>query len=207
MLNSLAITAITNILLASEVLFLAGKLVCKNPIKEKASFYWSLAFFTVGISALIGGIDHGFFEPFGNSFPRLLIQKATWLSINGIAYFVVMTVSKQFIDKKFHRVIFFVAIAQFVLIGIVAVLSSKFIIILINYAIPMLIMLVLSFISWLKYRRLGRMTIGLVLAFAAAIIQVSRTTVFLPVDHNGIYHIVMMIAVICLYKGAYELYN
>ena len=66
-MGTLAITSITNFILASELFFLAGLMVKTPKARFSAAWFWSGAMFGLASSALIGGIDHGFVEPAGLS--------------------------------------------------------------------------------------------------------------------------------------------
>jgi hypothetical protein len=69
----LAITSITNFVLAGEVLFLAGRMTAIPKDRFSAAWYWSEILLLLGLGALIGGIDHGLFEA---SHQRYFIERA-----------------------------------------------------------------------------------------------------------------------------------
>jgi hypothetical protein len=62
-MTALAITAITDFLLASEAFFLAGRLSSTPKDRFSAAWYFSGVLLLLGVAALLGGIDHGFFQP------------------------------------------------------------------------------------------------------------------------------------------------
>ena len=68
-----AITSITDFLLAAEVFFLAGRMSGRPKDRFSAAWYFSGVLLLLGVAALLGGIDHGFFEP--TNMPRYLIQR------------------------------------------------------------------------------------------------------------------------------------
>ena len=75
-MTALAITAITDFLLAGEAFFLAGRLSSKSKDRFSAAWYFSGVLLLLGVAALLGGIDHGFFQP--ANLPRYVIQRSDW---------------------------------------------------------------------------------------------------------------------------------
>ena len=66
-MDTLAVTSITNFILASEIFFLAGLQLAAPKARFSAAWFWGGAMFALGTSALLGGIDHGFIEAAGRS--------------------------------------------------------------------------------------------------------------------------------------------
>ena len=110
-MTALAITSITNFLLAAEVLFLAGRMSGRPKDRFSAAWYFSGVLFLLGVAALLGGIDHGFFEP--ANVPRYLIQRSDWIVLGGVTFCLLMTTAQQFFPPTLHRVMFVVAAVQF----------------------------------------------------------------------------------------------
>jgi len=92
----LAVTSITNILLASLVFFLAGRMSRIPKARFSAAWYFTGVLLLLGTAALIGAIDHGFFEP--ANMPRYWIQRADWIVLGGVTFCMLMTTAKQFFD-------------------------------------------------------------------------------------------------------------
>ena len=61
----LAVTSITNILLASLVFFLAGRMSRIPKARFSAAWYFTGVLLLLGVAALIGAVDHGSFESAG----------------------------------------------------------------------------------------------------------------------------------------------
>ena len=97
-MNALAITSITNFILAGEVLFLAGMLVRMPKIQYSAAWFWAGAMTLLGVAALIGGIDHGFFEQSG--LPRYFIQRSNWIVLGAMTFCILMTTARQFFSPS-----------------------------------------------------------------------------------------------------------
>src|ERR1035437_10551394 len=106
-----AITSITNFLLAAEVFFLAGRMSGTPKVRFSAAWYFSGVLLLLGVAALLGGIDHGFFEP--ANMPRYLIQRSDWIVFGGVTFCLLMTTAKQFFSPRVQRVVFIAAVVQF----------------------------------------------------------------------------------------------
>ena len=106
-----AITAITNFLLAAEVFFLAGRMSRTPKVRFSAAWYFSGVLLLLGLAALLGGIDHGFFEP--ANIPRYLIQRSNWIVLGGVTVCLLMTTAKQFFSPAGQRAVFLAAVVQF----------------------------------------------------------------------------------------------
>ena len=72
-MDTLAVTSITNVVLAAETLLLAGVLIGLPKARFSAAWFWAGAMLALGTSALLGGIDHGYVEPAG--IDRFAIQR------------------------------------------------------------------------------------------------------------------------------------
>jgi hypothetical protein len=97
-MTALALTSVTNFLLAGEVLFLAGMAVRGPKARFSAAWYWSGVLLLLGAGALVGGIDHGFFEPAQVS--RYAIQRFTWMLLAGMTFSLLMTAAQQFFPAR-----------------------------------------------------------------------------------------------------------
>ncbi len=204
-ITALSVTSVTNFILAAEGFFLAGMLAGKgfNPASAKQS--WTVGFFLLALSAFLGGVDHGFFEPFGNSRPRVILQRATWICINVLTFFIEVTIVRQYVPSEYQLYIIGAISFQLCLISAVSILKSRFLYTLLNYAFPMILFLVLNIVSLKESLNMIDLITGLILAFIASAVQVSKVKKFSPLDNNGLYHIIMMFSLIFLYYGTFAL--
>ncbi len=204
-MNALAITSITNFILAGEVLFLAGMLVRMPKVKYSAAWFWAGALTLLGVAALIGGIDHGFFEQTG--LPRYSIQRFNWIVLGAMTFFVLMTTARQFFSPSVQRFFLIFGIAQFVINTVVVLRIDSFLDVILNYAPVMVLMLVMNFIGLKNGSGSWSMIVGIVLVFTASAIQAVGIDVFYPLDRNGLYHVVSMVSAIFLYLGGTQLHG
>jgi len=194
----LAVTSITNILLASLVFFLAGRMSRIPKTRYSAAWYFTGVLLLLGVAALIGAVDHGFVEP--ASLPRYWIQRADWIVLGGVTFCLLMTTAKQFFDPRFHRIVLIVAVVQFAADSAAVLLIDSFLDVILNYAPVMLLLLVMS----IKARSI-HLTAGLLILSFASAIQAAGWDALSPLDHNGVYHVVSMPGVLFLYLGGVRL--
>ena len=198
-----AITAITDLLLAVEVFFLAGRMSRTPKDRFSAAWYFSGVLLLLGVAAFLGGIDHGFFEP--ANMPRYLIQRSDWIVLGGVTFCLLMTTAKQFFPPKVQRVVSIVAVVQFVANAAAVLLVDSFLDVILNYVPVMLLLLVMSFVGLRSGRGSPQMIVGILILFAASGIQAAAVDVFTPLDRNGVYHLVSMIGVAFMYFGGVQL--
>ena len=198
-----ALTAITDLLLAAEVFFLAGRMTGKPKERFSAAWYFSGALLLLGVAALIGGIDHGFFEP--TNMPRYPIQRSDWIVLGGVTFFLLMTTTQQFFPPTIHRVVFVVAAVQFAADSVVVLLVDSFLDVILNYVPVVLLLLVMSLFGLRSRQGSHEMVAGILILFAASGIQAAGVDSFMPLDRNGLYHLVSMVGVGFLYLGGMHL--
>ena len=198
-----AITSITDLLLAAEVFFLAGRMSRTPKDRFSAAWYFSGALLLLGVAAFLGGIDHGFFEP--ANMPRYLIQRSDWIVLGGVTFCLLMTTAKQFFPPKVQRVVSIVAVVQFIANAAAVLLVDSFLDVILNYVPVMLLLLVMSFVGLSSGRGSPQMIVGILILFAASGIQAAGVDVLTPLDRNGLYHLVSMIGIVLMYFGGVQL--
>ena len=204
-LTPLTLTSITNFILASEAYFVSGLLFARPKAPRSAAAYWQWAMLLLSTSALIGGIDHGFFEIHGQIPVRKVIEHFNWLVIGGLTLLVFLAAAEQFLRDPWRRYARGAAGAQFVIYTGLILLVDNFLVVMLNYAPVMLLLLGLSAASLKDGRGSRVMIAGVILAFAASGVQAAGVDVFSPFDRNSLYHFGMMAAVACFYFAGLKL--
>lgn len=200
----LAVTAVTNFILACEVFFLAGMLAKTTKTFYSAAWFWSVAFFLLGISALLGAIDHGFLEPAGLPV-RIPLKRLNWIVLGGSTFCILMTTTRQFMPSKFFKAIFVIGMAQFVLYIVLFLLVNRFIVVILNYAPVFILLLIASFIGLKDGSGSWSIIAGVIILLIASVIQTTDIVLFSAVDEDGLYHLITMISVGFLYVGGQRL--
>jgi len=199
------VTAITNFVWAGETLALGGFLLARAGRVSSAAGWWALALLAMGASALIGGLSHGFFEPEGDTPARRAMDKAKDLAAGAVAFFVLLTAGRQFFGPRAQVVVLVVALVQLGAFAAAVLLLDSFLVVIIDYALPVLLLLVLSILGLPSGTGSWQMIAGLALAVAASVLQALGVDRFSPLDRNGLYHVVLMVATVFLFLGGLRL--
>jgi hypothetical protein len=201
--NALNVTAITDLILAAEGLFLAGMLAQMPKARFSAAWFWSGAMALLGLAALMGGIDHGIFEAQG--MPRYVIQRANWIVVGLLTFSVLMTTSAQFFSRKIFTPVLLFGMVQFAAYTAAVILASSFLVVIVNYAPVMILWLAMNIAGLRNGTGSRDMVAGTLILFCATAIQALKVDVFSPVDHNGLYHLVSMAGIVFMYRGGRHL--
>jgi hypothetical protein len=202
-MNALMITAITDLVLAGEVFFLAGMLA-RNP-KERfsAAWFWSWSMTLLGLAALLGGIDHGLIEPQG--MPRFLIQRSTWIVLGATTFLILMTAAAQGFPRRFFPYFVLAGIIQLMVNTAAGLLMDSFLVVSLNYMPVMVLWLGMNFAGLKKGSGSSDMIAGILILFLGTIIQAMQVDMLSPLDHNGLYHLISMAGMVFLYRGGRHL--
>jgi hypothetical protein len=202
-MTALGVTSITNFLLACEAFFLAGMLAQRRGSRFSAAWFWSGMMLLLGLSALLGGVDHGFFEAQG--LPRYAIQRTNWLVIGVVSFLMLMTTACQFFAPRVQRVLLLVGLGQLAVYSTVILAAGSFAAVIINYVPSLLFLLVMSALRVRRGVGSWQMMAGIVVVLLASVIQGLDVDVFDPLNSSGLYHVVSMLAVVFLYRGGLRL--
>jgi len=204
LLTDLAVTAITNFILAGEAFFVSGLFFARPKEARSAAWYWQLALLALACTALIGGIDHGFFEVHGQTPIRKTIAHVNWFFIGLLTFCILLCTTRQFFNPPWRRYAAVVAAVQLGAYTILIPLVDDYQLVMLNYAPVMLLLLVCNL--WGGHRKGSpALTIGILIAFGASAVQAAGIDVFSPLDRNGLYHLGLMAAVWFFYRGGLRL--
>jgi hypothetical protein len=199
------ITAVTNFILAGEAFLAAGILLGRVPLAPSAAVFWALAMLFLALGTLLGGLDHGFFEPKGDTRGRKVMQKTTWICTGVLAFFSLQTAAWQFGAEGWRAPAALIGLAQLAAFCYFAIRRDSFLTVILNYAPILLILLALNIAGLPAGKGSWAAVAGLLIAFAASAAQALGVDSFSPVDRNGLYHIVMLAAVAFLFLGGLTL--
>ena len=155
------LTAITNFILAAEVYFLAGRYFEVQKQIDSPAWWWNIVIFMLGTTALIGGVDHGFFEISGHP-SRNLITKLNWSILGLLTFAIVMTVARQYSDGNMQKIIMVVGLVQLMVYLTFVFRSYPFLIVIINNLPIMLVLLIINIIGLLNGKGSVEIVIGVI---------------------------------------------
>jgi hypothetical protein len=201
-MTPLALTSITDFILAAGTLFLAGLLGGALKSRFSAAWYWAGMLGLLGLGALLGGIDHGFIEP--AQLPRYWIQRSDWIVLGAATFCVLQATAKQFFPPRAQRIVLIIGAMQLAVNISVDLLIDSFLDVALNY-VPVMILLLAVNTARLRTGGSWQMTAGVLTLFAATGIQVAGFDALTPLDHNGVYHVVSLLGVVLLYFAGLRL--
>jgi hypothetical protein len=200
-MSALELTAVTDFILAGEAFLAAGFLFGRIPAGPSAAFFWTLAVLFFALGALAGGIDHGFFEPKGDTRGRMIVQKTTWIFTGAMTFFTMMTALFQFAPAGLHAPAVILGLLQFAAFCFFATRKNSYLVVILNYAPVLLVLLVLNVAGLPSGTGSWWMVAGILISIAASAVQALGVDAFSPLDRNGLYHVILMIAVVFLFLG------
>lgn len=203
-IGALGITAITDFILAGEGLFLAGLLVARPKARYSAAWWWQVALLLLAVSAFLGGVDHGFFQPAGETHARRAVHHATWIVIGLMTVATVLTIAEQFLNR-WRRAAYFAAAVQFAGYLVAIPIVDSYAVVIINYVPIMLWSLVCNVRGLRDGSGSWPMILSILVALLSSAAQALNWRLSDVIDRNGVYHLGMMLAVWLSYEGGLRL--
>lgn len=166
---------------------------------------WLLFFFTIAVSSFLGGTVHGFC-----SNPMTLCQTILWpttlLSI-GLTAVCCWIIGGYFLFKKniMQKWMAFIACLYVIYAIVVIFYIQKFFIAIISYLPAILFLFIANLMVFVKTKSSSCLWVmsGIITSFVAAYIQQAGVALNSEYfNHNATYHIVQIIGLCLLFKGA-----
>ena len=168
--------------------------------------FWAISFITLAVSALLGGISHGF-GPMLSKVAKMIIWRLTLLFIGLTALVLLFSVLMIITDGEINiRVIpFFV-----VLFGYYnyKVYKNDSFLIAVKFYLPFIVISLACFIYVFIYKGyVGALfiSVGLLVTLFASLIQSSKIVLHRHFNHNDLFHIVQMIGMYLMFEGGQEI--
>jgi hypothetical protein len=204
-LQAWEITAATDFILAGEGFLAAGFLLGRVPLAPSAALFWALAMLCLALAALLGGLDHGYLEPKGETRARRILQKTTWICIGVMTFFSLLTAAWQFAPESWRTGAVWLGLAQLAVFSFFAVRSDNYLTVILNYAPVLILLLAANTLGLPSGTGSWQILAGLLISTAASTVQALGVDRFSPVDRNGLYHLGMMAATALLFLGGLTL--
>jgi hypothetical protein len=181
-------TVLTDYVLAGVTAWL-GFLLFRNSSKEKAKQFWSLAFAALAAGAFLGGTWHGFVK-------SDLLWKATLLSVGVASFGMVAGSTVAVLSGPLKTALFSLAAAKLVLYTGWMLFHDEFIYVVIDTGIALA---VVALLHLLRFN--GWMLAGVAVSVIAALVQASGFALHQHFNHNDLYHLIQIAAMVLLYRG------
>lgn len=175
------LTGITNlfILIVSLYSFIRLKRINYNK-------YWLSFYMLLGLGSLLGFIIHSF-----NINDRIV--SILWIIL--LFIFICIINSLLFSEYKYNKYIVFISILFYIFLVVEAIFNMDYIITFVIYVCINFIFIIKSYIKNKRYYYLYSIIIQII----GGLLLISRNIKIWYLDHNGIYHLFMMITVILFY--------
>ncbi len=199
MLSTLALVSISDFVLSATCLFLSGVLF--GQIRSHTSRYGVLCYFLLfaGISAMIGGIDHGFFELIDRRYvPRTL----TYISIAIATFLLFRYTILTFFNGTIKKALTILAIVQLIAFITASFFYHDFLLVVGNYAPVLLLFFVLNLIHIKRSKTEFNFTLFCIVSVIATMVQVFDLGITQAINGDTLFHALAIIAYIIFFTAA-----
>jgi hypothetical protein len=204
MITPLQLVSITDFILGSLCLFLAGILFGKSNYFSisKPSSKLVLFIFFVGMAAFMGGLDHGFFQPINQ---RFIPTTLTYLFIALATYYLFEYTIQIFFNERIGKILSIIANLQLAFFVVSSFFLHNFLLVIANYS-PILILFFTLNIIHLKSKK-GNLNfiITCITIIIATLVQSLGFQISKFLNAETLYHIIAMIAYVIFYFGVVEI--
>jgi hypothetical protein len=197
--------ALTDFVLAIECAWFAVWLYRRRPMRRTSPRWFVLFFAALSVSALLGGISHGFLSDTQSSVYRT-VWAATILSI-GVAAFSSWAAGARvlFSHNPARRFEVFAGLLLCAYVAAVLFFSQSFAVAVVHYLPAAAFLLASLLVAYWRRREpyLLPGIAGLLLSFMAAAIQQTEARIPpLQLSHNALYHLVQAVALLMIFLTA-----
>lgn len=186
------VTLATDYLLAGVTAWLCFRL-WKQRESQRSRRWWTIAFGALALGAFLGGTWHGLLQ-------SDLLWKATVLAV-GVASFAMLAGSAYAVlAGSPRRLLLVLASVKLLAYATVMLIRDEFIFFVIDSGVTFALVAALH--SW----RFNRWIVaGVALSLVAALAQASGIALHRHFNHNDLYHVIQVAAMLLLYRGARRL--
>ncbi len=172
-------TMLTDYALAAVTGYLAFRLY-----KSGKSPWWAVAFAALALTALLGGTYHGF---------RLPVWKTTLFLAGIISFSMVIGSAIVTTTGLLRNIIVVIAVAKLLVYEAWMISHDDYLYVIIDTGIALAVVAVLHRWSWILA--------GVAVSLVAAGVQASGVDLHPHLNHNDLYHLVQIAAMILFYRG------
>lgn len=200
-------TAITDLILALLALGFSLQLFpLARRLRQESIRNWGFAFGALSVGALCGAVSHGF-APNLSEGAYAAIWRITLYSIGVASYFMVAGTARAALRHRIGS--WMIGVAALKLAGYLywSTVRPEFSVAVYDYVPNMIVVLVMGVMLRRRRRDPAGLSLatGVVVSFLAAGIQQSGLALAEYFNHNDLYHVVQMFALVLFYRGASHL--
>jgi hypothetical protein len=154
---------------------------------------WAVAFAALAAAAFLGGTWHGFLQ-------SNLLWKATTLSAGVASFGMVAGSAYAVFSGPLRAFALTAALAKLVVYSVWMLSHDAFLYVVIDTGIAFIVVAALHLWKWN-----GPILAGVAVSIAGAMVQASGFTLHQHFNHNDLYHVIQIAALVLLYRGAKRL--
>ncbi|HJS76214.1 MAG TPA: hypothetical protein VJ778_02290 [Burkholderiales bacterium] len=185
-------TLATDYLLGAVTASLCVRLA-RNRQSQKSRTFWALAFAAVALAAFLGGTWHGFLQ-------GKLVWKATLLAAGGASFAMLAGSAFAVLSGTPRAVVLALASAKFLVYAAVMLTRDEFLFVAIDSGIAFTLVAALHLWRWNAW-----IVAGVAVSVLGALVQASGLAPHRHFNHNDLYHVIQVAAMLLLYRGARRL--
>lgn len=200
-------TVITDLMITALAIYFARQLSAQYGVTlANNQWHWMWAFRMLGLGAFLGAVSHGW-GPYMSEFSRDLLWKATTWSIGCVSFFIIMATLHVLFPFKTVQLVRYVPLTLLVIYLVTITRDPAFLNVIRFYAPAMAFTLIAMIILYFTKETggTGSVALGLLISFAAAGVQVSGFSIHKHFNHNDLYHVIQMVGMVFLFRGAQRL--
>ena len=198
MINALELVSISDFSLAIVCLFLAGLTLGNH--KTNKSPDNALGFFILcgGLSAFMGGLNHGFFEPLDQSYyPKLL----TYIFAAGGTFCIFSYTIKVFTKGKVANILTIISYLQLDGFVLATFYIDNFILVIGNYAPILFFFFIMNVINFKKGKKEKYLTFFCIVMNLGTCVQLTKINISELIHSSTLFHVIILFGYIIMYYG------
>ncbi|MDK3017288.1 DUF6962 family protein [Pseudodonghicola flavimaris] len=200
MLSELALSALTDGILACELFFLAGLSFRPGVQAGSPAWLWGATLALIGLASLLGMIDHGFYEAIGHPAHRSWVV-ATRVVIVAGSLAMIVTAAAQYLAGRWRGMVMgAAALGALYPLGMILT-SDDFMSVILYYSAGLLLLLGLSVANLRQNSGTWAMILGILVTLGISGMIPAQSSGFWGLGLYGSYHVLLMPTVILLYLG------
>ena len=174
--------------------------------EKRAARLWGCAFLAMAAGAFFGGTAHGFVAWFDEG-QRELVWTATTYSIGLASFFLLAATGAGALPCGAARVLMALASVKLAVYLWWMASHDEFIYVIYDYGPSMLVVLAGHLWAWRarRFEWAKWIAAGVAVSFVGAGVQMSGFALHEHFNHNDLYHVIQMVALVMFYRGASRL--
>ncbi len=203
-MTPLALSALTDVLLACEVFLLAGLSFRPDVEAGSAAWVWAVTLLLIGVGTMLGAVDHGFYQPIDHPAHRWLTF-ATRVTVALAAFAMLQATARQFLGRRGRLASLLAGLAGLAAAVVGLYLSDNFLIVIACYTLVLLLTLALHLRHLRSARGSTAICVGILIVLAASALGPLGSDGLPQLGLYATYHVILMPGALALFLGGRRL--